>query len=66
MTFNLSKSVNVTLSVGVNNDSYDVEVIDGIGYLTLSDLDNDVYDVNVNLNDDNYEFDVAESQFTVI
>ena len=65
LTFNLSKSVNVTLAVGVNNDSYDVEVIDGIGYLTLSDLDNDVYDVNVNLNDDNYEFDVAESQFTI-
>ncbi len=65
LTFNLSKAVNDTLNVVINDDSYLVGVVDGVGYLSFFDLVNGVYDVSVNLDEDDYEFDVAEAQFVI-
>ena len=65
LAFNLSKSINDALTVVLNNDSYVIDVVDGVGFLTLFDLENGVYNISVSLNEDDYDFNAVQSQFVI-
>ena len=65
LTFNLSKSINDTLIVLINNNTYEINVIGSLVSLNLSDLDNGVYDIAVDLDSSCYDFNHVDGQFVV-
>ena len=60
-----SNRINETFTVLVNNRPHNATSKDGVATLILSDLANDVYNVKVSLNESEYEFNGAETQFTI-
>ena len=62
---NLSRKINDTIVIVVNNESLSCNVNDGIGDLTLYNLKNDNYTVGVVLDEERYSFEEYTSSFTV-
>ncbi|WP_405277715.1 Ig-like domain repeat protein [Methanobrevibacter sp.] len=60
-----SNRINETFTVLVNNRPHNATSKDGVATLKLPDLANDVYNVKVTLNESEYEFNEAETQFTI-
>ena len=60
-----SNRINETFTVLVNNRPHNATSKDGVATLILPDLANDVYNVKVSLNESEYEFNEAETQFTI-
>ena len=60
-----SNRINETFTVLVNNRPHNATSKDGVATLKLFDLANDVYNVKVSLNESEYEFNEAETQFTI-
>ena len=65
LAINLSKPINDTLTVVLNNESYSLNITNGTALLTLSDMKNGIYDVDVKLDNSNYVHDITTSQFIV-
>ncbi|WP_298521913.1 C1 family peptidase [uncultured Methanobrevibacter sp.] len=61
---NMSKAVNESVKVMVNNIEYVINSTDGKASLELLNLSNNEYDINVSLNDD-YDYFGGYSTFTV-
>ncbi|WP_407376206.1 C1 family peptidase [Methanobrevibacter sp.] len=61
----LSKNVTDALTVIINNKTQQLEAISGSAVVNLSDLENNVYNVTLCLNPDEYDFNTFESQFVV-
>lgn len=62
ISVNLSKDVNVDLTVDVNGKTYTLNSKDT---LTLNDLPDGKYDVSVSLNNDKYTFAPSKASFTI-
>ena len=60
-----SNHINETFTVLVNNKPYYIDSKDGIASLRLSNLSADVYNVNVSLDESEYEFNEVSSQFII-
>ncbi|WP_405290284.1 C1 family peptidase [Methanobrevibacter sp.] len=52
--FKVSKSINETVNVIVNNVSYPIKIVDGVGLLSLNDLENGNYTFNASILNSNY------------
>ncbi len=65
LVINMSKEVNDTVTVNVNDKTYEVEVIDGIGTLNLFDLNNGIYDISVSLDENDYTSNEVSDQSVV-
>ena len=65
LVISTSKSVSDAATVNVNGKSYSVNVKNGFASLALNNLDNDVYNVDVYLDYDNYAFNTLRDQFVV-
>ena len=60
-----SNPINETFMVMVNNKPYNVGSKDGLASLKLYNLPNNIYNVSVSLDENEYEFNEAKSQFTI-
>ena len=65
LTVNVSKHINDTVIIVINNKTENVEVVNGIATLELNNLENNVYEVGIYLDDSKYVFDEFSSSFTV-
>ncbi len=65
ISVNISKHINDTVTIVINNKTENVEVINGFATLKFFDMENDVYTVNVYLNESKYAFDAISTNFTV-
>ena len=60
-----SNHINETFMILVNEENYNVTSKDGIACLKLYNLTNGIYNVTVALNEEEYEFNEAKSQFII-
>lgn len=65
ITVNLSDNINDTVSIFVNNTSYNVTLINGMGELDLTNLDVGDYPVSAIFNKTNYEFIRVDDDFSI-
>ena len=65
LTVNVSKHINDTVIIVINNKTENIEVVNGIATLELNNLENNVYEVGIYLDDSKYVFDEFSSSFTV-
>ena len=66
LTFSFSQPISMTLNALINNESKPINVKNGMATLTLSNLDNGHYDVNVTFGqNDLYEFREVSASFDI-
>lgn len=65
ITVKLSKPLNGTVKINVNSKSYNVNAKNGVGLLSLSNLDYGNYTVKASFSDKYYQDASAEGKFTV-
>ena len=66
VTVSLSKKINETVNVAVNNQNFTVNAVDGVASLSLSNLANNQYDVIADLaNDEDFISNQSDLQFTI-
>lgn len=65
LSINLTKGVNDTVTVMINNKTEFVEAKNGVAIINLFNLNNGIYNVNVGLNESLYDFEMYSTNFTV-
>ena len=65
LNISLSKAINETLTVIVNDNKFNITSHNGLASMDLSNLDNGIYDIEIRLDNDSYVFEACKTSFEV-